>query len=91
MKIATISTRPRTNGKLVKLCAYLAACEIALNASLPISGSSSRFPKVMFSPEMPRTTNETAVSQWTNRSKALKRGTLRPDRPAEMRSRPSMK
>src|SRR5262245_66505609 len=32
MKIATISTRPTTNAKLVKLCAYLAASENALNA-----------------------------------------------------------
>ena len=29
------------NGKLVKLCAYLAACETLLKASGPINGSSS--------------------------------------------------
>ena len=82
---------PTMNGKLVKLCAYLAACENALKASGPINGSSSSLPKVMLRPEMPSTMNETAVSQCTNRSKELKRGTLRPDRPAEMRIRPSTK
>ena len=69
MHIATITTSPSTNAKLVKLCAYLATCETTLNASGPISGSSSSFPKVMFSPVRPSTTNETAVSQCANRSK----------------------
>jgi len=90
-QITGISTRPSTNGKLMKLCAYLAACENALKASGPISGSSSDLPKVILSPERPSTMNETAVSQCTNRSSSLKRGTLRPDRPAEMRIRPRMK
>src|SRR6476469_9937818 len=86
-----ISMMPTMNGKLVKLCAYLAACENALKASGPINGSSSSLPKVMLRPEMPSTMNETAVSQCTNRSNELKRRTLRPERPSEMRIRPSTK
>ena len=62
-KIATIRTRPTTNAKLVKLCTYLAACEMSENASGPISGKSTILPKVMFSPVRPRMTKETAVSQ----------------------------
>ena len=73
----------------MKLWAYFAACENVLKASGPINGSNNNFPKVILSPEMPSTMNETAVSQCTNRSKALKRGTFRPDRPSEMRIRPS--
>ena len=79
------------NGKLVKLCTYLAISENALNASAPIKGSSNSLPKVTLSPVMPSTMNETAVTQCTNRSKALKRATLRPHRPSEMRMRPTRK
>jgi hypothetical protein len=67
----------------------LAASENALNASWPISGISSFLPYVMLRPVRPKTMKETAVSQCTNRSNALNRGILRPDRPAEMRIGPS--
>ena len=77
------------NGKLVKLCAYLAASENAVNAPGPIKGNSNNLPNVTLSPVIPSTMNETAVSQCTNRSKALKRGTVRPDRPFDIRIRPS--
>jgi hypothetical protein len=61
----------------------LGASENALNASWPISGISSFLPYVMLRPVRPKTMKETAVSQCTNRSNALNRGILRPDRPAE--------
>jgi len=48
--ITTMSTSPTTNGKLTKLCTYLAASEKDVNASGPIIGNSRSFPNVMFSP-----------------------------------------
>ena len=89
--ITTIRTRPIENAKLTKLWTYLAASEKPLKASCPITGMSRTFPKVMFSPVRPRTTKDAAVSQCEKRSKALKRRTFCPERPAEMRSRPTMK
>ena len=72
-------------GNSTKLCAYLPACAKALKASGPMSGSSRSFPKVIFSPVKARTTKDTAVSQCEKRSKALKRDTFLPARPAEIR------
>ena len=56
--------------------------------AIVIIGKSRLFPKVMFRPVKPSATKDTAVSQCEKRSKSLKRGTLVPDRPAEIRSRP---
>ena len=80
-----------TNAALTKLCTYLAACDRLLNASGPIIGSSTIFPNVMFNPVKPRTTKDTAVTQWEKRSKELKRGTFCPERPFEIRSRPMIR
>ena len=91
IQIVMIRTSPRTKGKLTKLWTYLAPSENVLKASGPISGNSSSFPKVMLSPVKPSSTKHVAVSQWENRSNELNRSTLMPERPAEIRSRPTMK
>ena len=53
----------------------------AVNASGPISGSSSDLPNVMLRPESASMMKQVAVIQCTNRSNALKRTIVRPDRP----------
>src|SRR2546423_3464642 len=67
----TISARPITNAALTKLCTYLAACATLLNASEPIIGSNTIFPKVMFNPVNPRTTKDTADCHMQKWYKAL--------------------
>ena len=68
--------------------AYFAHSDQAVKASGLISGSSSALPKVMLSPERARTTKQVAVIQCTNRSSALKRTIVRPERPLSIRTMP---
>src|SRR5712672_1271424 len=79
--IRKIRTTPSVNGKLRKLCAYLAANDHDENALGPISGSSVSLPKVMLRPDSARMIKQVAVVQWTKRSNALKRTILMPERP----------
>ena len=91
IQVRKIRTTPSVNGKLRKLCAYLPACDQAVNASGLISGSSSFRPNVMFKPVMARMTKQVAVIQWMKRSKALNRTIVRPDRPASSRTMPRIR
>jgi hypothetical protein len=88
IQTTTITTTPSTNGTARKLCVYLLAWERAVNAGWPISGIRSQRPNVITSPLSARRMKLVAVSQWTARSKALKRGTVSGERPDSMRIRP---
>src|SRR5439155_7337695 len=89
--IRKISTTPSVNGKLRKLCAYFAHCDQMVKVSGPTRGSSSSLPKVILRPDSARITKQLAVIQCTNRSNALKRTRVRPDRPASIRTMPRMR
>ena len=71
--IRKISTTPRVNGKLRKLCAYFAHLRPGGERLGPSSGNSSGLPNVMLSPEIARMMKQVAVIQCTKRSNALKR------------------
>src|SRR5205807_2478417 len=86
--IKTIRTTPSVNGKLKKLCAYLAANDHDENALGPTRGSSVSLPKTMLRPDSARIMKQVAVIQCTERSKALKRTMLTPERPDSMRTMP---